>query len=766
VVLYGGVSLAIYMHGSMKELHRLVSASAAFEAGRDAGSPLGEVYRRALKARLEQEGVPTRIVVDIISGTSAGGINGVYLAKALARGESQDALRDLWLREGDIDRLLRAPRWLPRRLRIVLAAARAPRRSLLLGDRMSAELMTALEAMDDAPAGESLVPASQMLELFVTATDFEGSPRQVMLDDPDQVAVADRAHRAVLRFRYRAGPGDTDEFTRAHNPLLAFAARATSCFPGAFPPVRFADFAPLVGAPEASPGTLLPEFGRAFELAGVDAAAAWFIDGGVLDNRPFGHAIRAIRDRRADSEVDRRLLYLEPDPPSDDWRPKGRRPGQVGTVVGALSGIPRHEPILDDLMQVARLNERAWSIRRVIETNFDVVAERVARLPGLDLDEPDAITAEQLLAWQQALVAGTGGDDPGRATYVRLRISAAVDRYAIATREIARFPEDSSHAQLVMAVFRHWIGDQLGLLPEKHSGAAGGVAAAGGQAARDAFLRDYDLDYTERLLRFLIAGVNWYYRDLPKDQVPTPTRPQLDRAKGLLYARLNELNAITGAERVPPAVRDAVAAAFPDEAVRDFLRTTGLKGEAFSRRFRARITRLDAALREHVRNAYGAIVDSLHGTVVTATDGWPAEVRRRYLVRYLGFPLWDVILFPIQHLGDVNERDRVEVQRWSPRGRRMLKPPLPGPKLVGTTVHHFGAFLDAGGRQRDYLWGRLDACERLIQLLVEPHDADQDAPSDGYEPWFAQAALAILDEEEAHLPGAAELIRELRKVLT
>ena len=46
--------------------------------------------------------VRTRFVVDVISGTSAGGINGVCLAKALANGTSLAGLKKLWLNDGDI----------------------------------------------------------------------------------------------------------------------------------------------------------------------------------------------------------------------------------------------------------------------------------------------------------------------------------------------------------------------------------------------------------------------------------------------------------------------------------------------------------------------------------------------------------------------------------------------------------------------------------------------------------------------------------------
>ncbi|MDP9224621.1 MAG: hypothetical protein M3P18_12355, partial [Actinomycetota bacterium] len=50
VVCYGGSSLAIYMHGVTKELHRLVKSSALLEAGLpdDAGAPTESVYAALL----------------------------------------------------------------------------------------------------------------------------------------------------------------------------------------------------------------------------------------------------------------------------------------------------------------------------------------------------------------------------------------------------------------------------------------------------------------------------------------------------------------------------------------------------------------------------------------------------------------------------------------------------------------------------------------------------------------------------------------------
>ncbi|MGU7714741.1 hypothetical protein, partial [Escherichia coli] len=46
--------------------------------------------------------VELRVVVDTIAGASAGGINGVLLARALAHDLSLEPLRDLWLEQADV----------------------------------------------------------------------------------------------------------------------------------------------------------------------------------------------------------------------------------------------------------------------------------------------------------------------------------------------------------------------------------------------------------------------------------------------------------------------------------------------------------------------------------------------------------------------------------------------------------------------------------------------------------------------------------------
>ena len=121
LVCFGGVSLAVYMHGVTKEILKLVRASsalhaiadrprraqAAFSDRPDAGEPeydTESVYFELL--RDIGRALELRVVVDIIAGASAGGINGAMLARALSHDLPMAAMRDLWLDNADVAVLL------------------------------------------------------------------------------------------------------------------------------------------------------------------------------------------------------------------------------------------------------------------------------------------------------------------------------------------------------------------------------------------------------------------------------------------------------------------------------------------------------------------------------------------------------------------------------------------------------------------------------------------------------------------------------------
>lgn len=749
LVCYGGSSLAIYMHGVTKELHRLVKASALLDNGLEPapGARSEAVYQDLLQTLAAREGLQTRVVVDIVAGTSAGGINGIYLSKAIAHNRSQDRLRDLWFECGDMRRLLLLPQRLPVKLRLFLLLPRSVRRSPLRGKEMAGWLHEALEAMDDEPPRpaqlQTLVPERGRLDLFVTITDFYGYDRQIPALDP--VLVHDRRHRHALKFA--SGPGGEDDLGRDGNGALAFAARTTSCFPGVFPPVSLGAFREWV--PEADLRSLTDRCFRSYSLAGASPEATQFVDGGVLDNKPFGWAIDSIVDRRADVEVERRLLYLEPDPgdrflaPPGEVEPAKPAPTTLKAILSSVAGIPRHEPILDDLLELETHNERVARIRDVIETSFPGVTaflETAEQLPA----DPESVP---LAAWSKEInESAVTRAGLAYSTYLRLKISAVVDRYARTVCEVCDFPADSNHAQLVRRVLRCQ-AEQHGLFQKQPEPS---------DAQRD-FLRDFDLDYGQRRLRFVISALRWWYRDLREGKPNIPPRSDLDRGKTILYDALDTLGRSMGGDDFTPELREQIADCFPDEAVRAFLADSGLDPVGYLAAHEPDLVAVEQQVREFIAGRLDGFSAGLYRDLFELSSDWPSERRRDLLVRYLGFPLWDVVLYPVQALAAAGENDQVDVQRLSPYEARVLRTP-PQDKVQGKRLMHFWAFFDRTARENDYLWGRLDGAAHLVGILLGKEDPD-------YRSWCLRLFAAILDEEDQALPHIGDTVRSLRAEL-
>src|SRR3546814_15966011 len=93
LVCYGGISLAVYMHGITKEIWRVARASQAFIAGDMAGEGSQGVYRALLEEIEVEQKLRLRVLIDIVAGASAGGINGVFLAQATATGQRPEERR-------------------------------------------------------------------------------------------------------------------------------------------------------------------------------------------------------------------------------------------------------------------------------------------------------------------------------------------------------------------------------------------------------------------------------------------------------------------------------------------------------------------------------------------------------------------------------------------------------------------------------------------------------------------------------------------------
>jgi patatin-related protein len=702
LVCYGGVSLAIYMHGITKELEKLTRASARLADSPDENpfppDKSEHAYFNALKRKAKHDGYRTRVVVDIISGTSAGGINGVCLAKSIALDAPQDGLRDLWLTKGAILKLLSSWPLLPP----------------LAGNRMLKWLGGAFSEMDGHSQG-SLLPPGMTLNLYVTTTDIHGYNRQLPIADPPAINTVVNKH--VFEFFDRDGVGNLDS---EHNPALAFAARATSCFPGAFPATGLADIRHQE-AREKFP----TEFCRAYELAGSPVDLTFFIDGGVLDNFPFRHAVRAIPGKPAATQVDRRLLFIEPDPADPQLGPTGATPGFGKTVWAGLSTLPRRQPIGDALDELMLYNRRVRRVKQMIGAVEDEVVATVMPLLALDYDAAN----------QQGTSGAISSNPFGFQAYLRIKLLSVVEGMAAATSRLLRYPPTSTQALFVRHALLAW-ADAAKLL-ETNSEPSD---------AQKNFLRTFDLGYGQRRLTFAIGRVNHFYGEADREL--------LNRLKHQLYELASELQSVLeqgeasflrgtvdglfGEQRLGPYLADWQVTQFLQEAEGEI---AGLRTELG--------TYLDKAL-----DGFGA---RAYADLERLTADLPEGTRDDIRAHYLGFPYWDATTYPARALSDVAELDEVQVVRVSPLDTDRLTPPgkdgAPNPrgKLRGVALGHFGAFFHRSWRENDYLWGRLDGAERLLWLIGDTSDESA-----------KEAFGAIAAEEAPKLKKAAPLIRRVQ----
>ena len=434
LVCYGGVSLAVYMHGITKEIWHLARASQGFH--QPGPAPLGgvaEAYRAFLAEIEREDGLRLRVLPDILTGASAGGINAVFLAQAIHSGHSLEPLTDLWLENADVSELTdpeAEPVWRYAKLwaqpiaewfltrpgnvvsETVSPETRAEVRHKVSrfvrgrwfsppfsGTRFSAMLHEALEKMAQDGDGITLLPPGHPIDLAVTATDFRGYPQTLRLNSPAKVEETE--HRLPICFRARVG---SDPPQPLADPLeLVLAARATASFPGAFPPLRIEEIDRLSqteGLDWPTRDTFLRRIMPVHMREGtVDEVA--LIDGSVLVNAPFGAALGALHGRPAQREVDRRFVYIDPRPDTRGLLPSDppRGIGFFGAIFGSLSTIPREQPIRDDLERIEQQSRDATRLKRIVidlQPDIDHAVEKLFGYTFL-LDRP---TPKRLASWR------------------------------------------------------------------------------------------------------------------------------------------------------------------------------------------------------------------------------------------------------------------------------------------------------------------------------------------------------------------------------
>jgi patatin-related protein len=764
LVYYGGVSLAVYMHGVAEEILKLTRASKVFHQQNleysqsldtfdsKNSNPLYETDTEKLYFELLQnfsKKIKLRVIVDTISGSSAGGINGIFLARAIAHDLSLTPQRNMWIELADVLKLMddktiaspwskfylypfllflgwkRFQKYFPspeikRKVSIFL-------RSRWLKPPFSGEIM--LGWMLDAAHAQgntendkttsSLMPPGHRLELMVSLTNFYGKQQIIPLNNPQEIS--EREHRTTLTFKYFChdkGIIESD-FTDRNIPGLAFAARATSSFPGAFPSASLSDVMEILEKrQETWPEKLIfmARNIRQFPNQGTNPEDVRFIDGSVVNNKPFGEVIAALSERPAHREVDRLIVYIDPSPDRLAIKENPKPPGFFQTIFDAVVKIPGNEPIRDELHQLNIHNRRARRIQSVVKgvkADIEPFFENLVTLETIQ-----HLSTALIVSWREN-VNSKAFTQAGYAYsgYLYLKLYYLLDSVSMhLSQNLIKYDKRTDPA--IRQSILNWAYKNNIWVDEKES------MRNRDRIAIVTVLRGLDVDFRIRRLRFTIQAINSLYQKFDASTDPHGDIKHLNALKKLAYqfidhfkscwsspSPVNDLSTFTSEQDVSSVVNTLIENWNLEEKDFDF-------DEAFCR-----------------------LINNMRDE----------ELKLDITRSYLGFPFYDVLTLPLLQTTDLTELDTIKVNRISPDDSCSIPWPKDESMLQGTIFGKFGAFFQQSARENDRIWGRLHASERLIDFIIES-GGKNNLPDDFNITKFKKRVFqTILDAEEGQI---------------
>lgn len=672
VVMTGGVSLAVWMGGVAHELNRLVRSDS-------------DVYHQLL----DLTGCTAR--VDVIAGTSAGGLNGSLLAMAQVHDADMIQVRDLWLDQGELEALLRSP-----------GDADPP--SLMRGDEYFLPgIRDALRALENRRPADLPDPKDVPVHLIITSTLLDGMHRGV----PDSFGsvVHDRDHRG--EFVFRRGGGLThhpqgcihetavkqdDDFAEPDTLMrMALASRSTASFPFAFEP----SFCPIGDGTDDRPD---------MACHANFPVSRYAIDGGVLVNQPLGPALRAIFAQEAANQVRRVLCFVVPDPGSSVRdKPDEQLPLPTLAEVGyaSLLKLPRNQSIFSELDQIRTHNARVAGQRRRRQAAVESQRELVPLATPL-YDRYRRMRAEWLADEIIQLIArGAAQTTTARPNAGDLPLwDQPVLREPFIKYLSVLPPEQFPAGQ---GAVERWF-TTLGTVERAGALALDMLA----RALRITNPRDPAMADARETLRELRQAVHTALGDARGARRPLTPKEENAVAAEALQAledgKLEEAEVLHIVRRVHgdpadlepsmTAIADAVSAGAPlVKAVCDRVRELAESGP-----------------KEPVDETR-KLAEAFLGEGEAAVDR--DEVLRRLLAL-------EVVQMALADQPPTVEQpvELLQLSADTPNG--FSADASAEGKLAGLQIAHFGAFYKRSWRANDWMWGRLDAAQRLSSVLLEP----------------------------------------------
>jgi patatin-related protein len=712
LVLNGGVSLAIWISGVLAEVDALRRCNQRARAGGPSGDGDSSV---AIYAALTSA-LGLDVCVDVIAGTSAGGLNGALLATAIAADEPYAGIEQLWVTLGDLASLL--------------DRTKHPA-SLLRGEQMLYETLAARllqisagSQATDGDAGEQpgdARAAQRRVRLILTGTDIAGVSRDTKDSFGGTLTITD--HRLHARFAHvgdsgehssppgwaellpDAEPDGSDSREKAIQ-AVARAARTTSSFPFAFASSELQ----LSDTASAGQNSVLGDAYTTIDGRNVAAAMRespfkaaplrrWAMDGGVLDNSPISSVLDTMTGLSATRPIQRAVVFVVPYTDDPAVNP-GDEPG-IAQIINTVLNMPRDVGYVDHLEEVER---------------------DLARRAG------DRGTVDRLLALDPSVLEAVA--DEAYTAFWKLRAVTSIWSLL-----------NTHHAVLTPPL-------QAGVaLPGQ------ALSAELAELARNEgvqWLPAYDAPTSTLWSDLLTAGADWRWGGAPAERIALRiadwimgAREALDQESPLrtdLAALQARLHGAVGAYRSSDILRVEAESTAVSEAAgpRGLLareQITRISSDCWTTDRKDAARALLAAVCEVLIKAYALSLpqEAARYIEIEGADEHtqPEQLARRLLMadivwrslrgelsdehqastRYEFLRLNAAAPVPFQTLHNTSD----DPATFQPRANGR-----PGQKLFGMQLGHFAGFVRSSWRVNDFLWGRLDGVARIADLLIAP----------------------------------------------
>ena len=277
---------------------------------------------------------------------------------------------------------------------------------------------------------------------------------------------------------------------------------------------------------------------------------------------------------------------------------------------------------------------------------------------------------------------------------------------------------------------------------------------------------DFGVIYKKRRLNFVLHEINDLYHDIQADDSGAANPESLDLLKIKVQKCLDDLSVYDGigflSRQAVSMCRKLFVGRFADEKANMISADIDFLGQDDIDEISKLVARLgeECDMERSMDNA-----DAVMASPLLLNLGEPSRIA--ILTGYLGYFYWDIILRPTASALslDAGPMEEILIDRISPDDATTITLGDRKNVLLGGSLGGFGGFLSRSVRENDYLWGRLHAVDRLLDILGSTVPANMRGD-------FDMAALKkraferVLGEEAGRLRLVPELMAQLKEAIS